>query len=62
MKDIPRDVSDTAIVTGYSDDGYTILLNNVTYNNIQTIGGTCILNEVVKVCAPQGNYNNLYLY
>src|SRR5574344_1711313 len=61
IKDNPRDITDTAIVTGASDDGYTILLNNVTYNNIQTIGGTCIVNEVVRVCAPQGNYNNLFI-
>lgn len=61
IKDNPRDISDTAIVIGASDDGYTILLNNVTYNNIQTIGGTCIVNEVVRVCAPQGNYNNLFI-
>lgn len=61
IKDNPRDISDTAIVTGASDDGYTILLNNVTYNNIQTIGGTCTVNEVVRVCAPQGNYNNLFI-
>ena len=61
MRDNPKDISDTAIVIGSSDDGYTILLNNVTYNNIQTIGGTCIVNEVVRVCAPQGNYNNLFI-
>ena len=41
--------------------GKTIELNGVKYNGITTIGGTCSLNEMVRVMIPQGQYNNMFI-
>ena len=60
--EIPCDRTFTALVTRVNSNGtYEILLNNVKYNNIKTIGGTCYVNETVKVLVPQNNYNNMFI-
>ena len=60
--EIPCDRTFTALVTKINQNGtYEILLNGVKYNNIKTIGGTCYVNETVKVLVPQNNYNNMFI-
>ena len=57
-----RDITTTArIVSVQSDGSYNIDLNGVEYKNIDTIGGECALNEMVKVMIPQGQYNNMFI-
>lgn len=51
----------TGIVTQITEDGYTVLVNGVSYPNLDTIGGTCGINETVKVLVPQGNFNNMFI-
>lgn len=51
----------TAIITNIVPNGYTILLNGNIYNNVPTIGGTCVINETVKVVVPQNNYSNMFI-
>lgn len=51
----------TAIIKEVTNQGYNILLNGKTYNNIKTIGGTCMVNETVKVTVPQNNFNNMFI-
>ncbi len=55
------DKSVTARVLGVEVDGYTILLNDVEYTNVPTLGGTCTVNEIVHVTIPQNNYSNMYI-
>lgn len=60
--EIPCDKTFTALVTKVSSNGfYSVSLNGVEYNNIRTIGGTCKVNESVKVLVPQNNYNNMFI-
>ena len=57
-----RDITTTArIVSVQSDGSYNIDLNGVEYKNIDTIGGECTLNEMVRVVIPQGQYNNMFI-
>lgn len=57
-----RDITTTArIVSIQSDGSYNIDLNGVEYKNIDTIGGECTLNEMVRVIIPQGQYNNMFI-
>jgi hypothetical protein len=57
-----RDITTTArIVSIQSDGSYNIDLNGVEYKNIDTIGGECTLNEMVRVVMPQGQYNNMFI-
>lgn len=57
-----RDITTTArIVSIQSDGSYNIDLNGVEYKNIDTIGGECALNEMVRVVIPQGQYNNMFI-
>lgn len=59
-----RDITTTGIISSIDDeDGllYTVKLDNVEYSNIETIGGTCKLNETVKIMIPQGQYNNMFI-
>ena len=57
-----RDITTTArIVSIQSDGSYNIDLNCVEYKNIDTIGGECTLNEMVRVVIPQGQYNNMFI-
>lgn len=57
-----RDITTTArIVSIQSDGSYNIDLNGVEYKNIDTIGGECTLNEMVRVVIPQGQYNNMFI-
>ena len=60
--EIPCDRTFTALVTGKDGNNtYTISLNSVEYHNIKTIGGTCYINETVRVLVPQNNYNNMFI-
>jgi protoporphyrinogen oxidase len=56
-----RDITVTARIVSVDDDSYTIELNGVKYSNIDTIGGTCAVNEMVHVLIPQGQYNNMFI-
>lgn len=57
-----RDITTTARITSVQSDGsYNIDLNGVEYKNIDTIGGECTLNEMVRVVIPQGQYNNMFI-
>ena len=57
-----RDITTTArIISIQSDGSYNIDLNGVEYKNIDTIGGECTLNEMVRVVIPQGQYNNMFI-
>ena len=49
------------IVSAEEDGTYTINLNGVKYSNISTIGGSCSVNETVRVLVPQGQYNNMFI-
>ena len=57
-----RDITTTGkIVEVVEDGGYTVEINGVQYSDIDTIGGKCALNEIVKVVIPQGQYNNMFI-
>ena len=57
-----RDITTTGkIVEVVEDGGYTVEINGVQYSDIDTIGGECTLNEMVKVIIPQGQYNNMFI-
>ena len=61
--DKTADKTYTAIITGTNSDGtYTIKLNGIEYQNVPTaIGGSCTVNETVRVTVPQGNINNIFI-
>ena len=57
-----RDITTTGkIVEVVEDGGYTVEINRVQYSDIDTIGGECALNEIVRVVIPQGQYNNMFI-
>lgn len=57
-----RDITTTGkIVEVVEDGGYTVEINGVRYSDIDTIGGKCALNEMVRVVIPQGQYNNMFI-
>ena len=56
-----KEITTTAKVVEIDEDEYTIELNGIKYNGITTIGGTCSLNEMVRVMIPQGQYNNMFI-
>ena len=57
-----RDITTTGkIVEVVEDGGYTVEINGVQYSDIDTIGGECALNEMVRVAIPQGQYNNMFI-
>lgn len=56
-----RDITTTGRIIGVDGDEYIIDLNGVQYSGINTIGGSCSLNEMVKVMIPQGQYNNMFI-
>ena len=57
-----RDITTTGkIVEVVEDGGYTVEINGVQYSDIDTIGGKCTLNEMVRVVIPQGQYNNMFI-
>ena len=56
-----KEITTTARVVGIENGLYTIELNGVKYSGIDTIGGTCTINEMVKVMIPQGQYNNMFI-
>lgn len=57
-----KEKTTTARIVFVQEDGsYTIDLDGKQYSNINTIGGTCTVNEMVKVMIPQGQYNNMFI-
>src|SRR5574344_852867 len=56
-----RDITTTARVVGTKNGLYIVEINGVQYSGIDTIGGTCSLNEMVRVMIPQGQYNNMFI-
>lgn len=62
LEESNRDITTTGkIVEVVEDGGYTVEINGVQYSDIDTIGGDCTLNEMVKVVIPQGQYNNMFI-
>lgn len=61
MVDKYSDKTYTGIIKAINTDGYTVMINGVQYPNIDTIGGSCTLNETVKVLVPQGNFSNMFI-
>lgn len=62
LEESNRDITTTGkIVEVVEDGGYTVEINGVQYSDIDTIGGECVLNEMVKVVIPQGQYNNMFI-
>lgn len=57
-----RDITTTGrIVEVVEDGGYTVEINGIQYSDVDTIGGECTLNEMVRVMIPQGQYNNMFI-
>ena len=56
-----RDITTTARVVGTKNGLYIVEINGVQYSDVDTIGGTCDVNEMVKVMIPQGQYNNMFI-
>lgn len=57
-----RDITTTGKIVGIVEDGgYTVEINGVQYSDIDTIGGECTLNEMVKIVIPQSQYNNMFI-
>ena len=56
-----KEITTTAKIIEIDEDEYTIELNGVQYSGVSTIGGTCTINEMVKVMIPQGQYNNMFI-
>ena len=62
VKNASFDKTFSALIGSVNGDGtYNIILNNQSYPNVYTNGGTCELNEIVKVCIPLNNMNNMYI-
>ena len=62
LEESNRDITTTGkIVEVVEDGGYTVEINGVQYSDIDTIGGDCTLNEMVRVVIPQGQYNNMFI-
>lgn len=62
LENINRDITSSATIQDVNGDGtYNILLANVLYKRIKTIGGQCKKNESVKVLIPQGQYSNMFI-
>ena len=62
LEESNRDITTTGkIVEVVEDGGYTVEINGVQYSDIDTIGGECALNEMVRVVIPQGQYNNMFI-
>ena len=62
LEESNRDITTTGkIVEVVEDGGYTVEINGVQYSDIDTIGGECTLNEIVRVAIPQGQYNNMFI-
>ena len=62
LEESNRDITTTGKIVEVVEDGsYTVEINGVQYSDIDTIGGKCALNEMVKVVIPQGQYNNMFI-
>lgn len=64
VKDMVYKYSDktyTGIIKSVDDDGYTVSINGIEYPNITTIGGTCAIQETVRVLVPQGRFSNMFI-
>lgn len=57
------DITKSAVILSQSGNGYTILLDGNTYNNIPTDikGAVFPINSVARIMIPQANYNNMFI-
>lgn len=57
----PSDKTKKGVVkkTGFSK--YSVEVEGKIYDDIPTIGGTCAINEVVRVMIPQNQYSNMFI-
>lgn len=61
IENVPCDKTFVGVIKGISEDGYDVEVNGILYNNVQTTGGLCSVNETVNVKIPLNNYNNMYI-
>ena len=63
LDNVPMDKTFTALIKSYGEEEgtYNIILNNTEYKNVPSLGGTCIINETVRVMIPQNNYTNMFI-
>lgn len=40
---------------------YNVKVGKNIYTNVKTLGGTCVLNEIVKVVSPQNQPSNMFI-
>lgn len=58
---ITNDITTVGIIKGATEDGYSVEVNGVVYDDVDTIGGSCSINETVQVVIPQGQYGNMFI-
>ena len=63
LDNVPMDKTFTALIKSYGEEEgtYNIILNNTEYKNVPSLGGTCVINETVRVMIPQNNYTNMFI-
>ena len=63
LDNVPMDKTFTALIKSYGEEEgtYNIILNNTEYKNVSSLGGTCVINETVRVMIPQNNYTNMFI-
>lgn len=49
------------IVAINSNSTYNVKVGKNIYTNVKTSGGTCVLNEIVKVVSPQNQSSNMFI-
>lgn len=49
------------IVAINSNSTYNVKVGKNIYTNVKTLGGTCVLNEIVKVVSPQNQPSNMFI-
>jgi hypothetical protein len=49
------------IVAINSNSTYNVKVGKNIYTNVKTLGGTCALNEIVKVVSPQNQPSNMFI-
>lgn len=49
------------IVAINSNSTYNVKVGKNIYTNVKTSGGTCVLNEIVKVVSPQNQPSNMFI-
>lgn len=61
IKNAPFTKIYTGRIVGATDFGYQVLYNSKTYDDVQTIGGICLMNETVRIVIPDNNMNNMFI-